>query len=393
MRDVGRRVGGCLAALGLALALASPAAHAQKVSFKDAKDDDNGPGKYTYPTDPVYKPGSFDLTGFTLKAHGDKVDLDVELAAKLEDPWKTGSGFSLQMVFVFIQTHPQKKAGGAKPGAGRPGRKPPGADKSGAGKAATATGKDAAGKPAEETAAAPAPADNAAPAETSADQAAGKPPAGSPETPTATGDKTATEKPAAKKTTGGKAGKTGAGTSGAGEKTAGWKPGITAGLPGLGIQFAPEDGWDRCIILSPLPASRVRSEVAAKAAALKDAIVIPARVRGSGRSISATVDRKALGPGDPTDWGYQVVIAGSDSYPAADSLLVRKVIETETQHRFGGADGACNPNVLDLLADDGEGEPEEVAEQHEMLQYECNPDGTPKHPATLKLVHLDKSED
>ncbi len=127
---------------------------------------------------------------------------------------------------------------------------------------------------------------------------------------------------------------------------------------------------------------------------MQDAIVIPARVRGSGRTISATIDRKALGPGDPTDWGYQVVIAGSDAYPAADSLLVRKVNETESQHRFGGGgDGGCNPNVLDLLAGDGVGEPGEVAEQHEMLRYECNPDGTLKKPATLKLVRLDKSED
>jgi carbohydrate-binding DOMON domain-containing protein len=344
MRDW-RRAGGCLVALGLALTLASPAANAQKVSFKDPKDDDNGPGKYTYPTDPIYRPGSFDMTGFSLKAHGDKVDLDVELAAKLDDPWKTGSGFSLQMVFVFIQTHAEKNEGGAKPAAGKPGgKKPPGGDKASSGKAA-ADKKAADKKAAAKTAAGNAP--------------AGKPPAGKPEA----------------------------------AKTAGEKPGITAGLPGLGVQFAPEDGWDRCIILSPLPASRVKSEVAAKAGAMQDAIVIPARVRGSGRTISATIDRKSLGPGDPTDWGYQVVIAGSDAYPAADSLLVRKVNEAESQHRFGGADGACNPNVLDLLAGDGEGEPGEVAEQRAMLQYECNPDGTAKKPATLKLVRLDKSED
>jgi carbohydrate-binding DOMON domain-containing protein len=326
MLDVWRRAGGFLVALGLALALTTQAATAQKVSFKDPKDDDNGPGKYTYPTDPAYKPGSFDLTGFRLKAHGDKVDLAVDMAAKLEDPWKTGSGFSLQMVFVFIQTHAEKKAGGGEPAAGKPGgKKPPRGGK-------TASGKDAGGKP-----------------------AGGQPDAA---------------------------------------KSAAEKPGFTGGLPGLGIQFAPEDSWDRCIILSPLPASRVGSEVEAKAAAMKDAIVIPARVRSSGRTISATIDRKALGPGDPTDWGYQVVVAGSDAYPAADSLLVRKVNETESQHRFGGgADGACNPNVLDVLAGDGEGDPEEVAEQHDMLQYECNSDNTPKKPATLKMVHLDKSED
>src|ERR1700674_990247 len=281
-------------AMGLALDAATPAAMAQKVSFKDSKDEHNGPGKYTYPTDPVYKPGSFDMTGFTLKAHGDKVDLDVEMAAKLDDPWKTGSGFSVQMVFIFVQTRAEKQAAAGKPEAA----------KAGAGKQ---------------------------------------------------------------------------------------KNGFTQGLPGLQIQFAPDDAWDRCIVLSPEPASRVRAEVEAKAAAMKDAIVIPARVKGSGRAISATIDRKALGSGDPTDWGYQVVIASSDAYPAADSLLVRKVAETESQHRFGGgSDGACGPNVLDVLAGDGQGEAGEVAKQHEMLQYECNPDSTPRKLATLKMIHVDK---
>jgi carbohydrate-binding DOMON domain-containing protein len=320
-------------ALGLALAATAPAAMAQKVSFKDPRDDDNGPGTYTYPTDPVYKPGSFDMTAFTLKAHGDKVDLDVEMAAKLEDPWKTGSGFSVQMVFIFVQTRAGKEAAGAKAGAEKAGGK----KKSGA--------HEAGGKPTDKAA---------------AGKAAGK---------------VAGAKPAA-------------------GKAAGEKHGFTQGVPGLQVQFAPDDAWDRCIVLSPQPAARVLAEVEAKAAAMRDAIVVPARVKGSGHAISATVDRKALGPGDPTDWGYQVVIASSDPYPAADSLLVRKVVETESQHRFGGGkDGECAPNVLDVLAGDGEGEPAEVAKQHEMLRYECNPDNTPKQLATLKMVRVDKDED
>jgi carbohydrate-binding DOMON domain-containing protein len=283
------------AALWVAAAAATPAATAQKVSFKDPTDDDDGPGKVTYPTDPVYKRGSFDMTGFGLKVRGDRVDVEVEMAAKLEDPWKTGSGFSLQMVFVFIQIHPRKPAAGKAPEVG----KAPGA-------------------------------------------------------------------------------------------------GFTEGPPGLGIQFAPDDAWDRCIILSPEPAARVKAEVEAKAAAMKDAIVVPARVRGSGRTISATVDRKALGPGNPAGWGYQVAIASSDPYPAAGSLLVRKVNETASQHRFGGGtDGDCAPNVLDVLAGSGKGEPQEVEEQHAMLQYECNADNSSKKLATLKLVHLQtkKEED
>jgi carbohydrate-binding DOMON domain-containing protein len=335
MGNVGWKLGTAALAMGLALAATSPAAVAQKVSFKDPKDDDNGPGAYIYPTDPVYKPGSFDMTAFTLKAHGDKVDLDVEMAAKLEDPWKTGNGFSVQMVFIFVQTRAEKPAGGGKAGAAKAGGKKKGGTQSAGSKAG--------------------------------DKAAGG------------------EKAAAGKAAGAKPAAAG--------KAAGEQHGFTQGLPGLQVQFAPADAWDRCIILSPEPAARVRAEVEAKAAAMKDAIVIPARVKGSGHAISATIDRKALGPGDPTDWGYQVVIASSDPYPAADSLLVRKVTETESQHRFGGAsDGDCAPNVLDVLAGDGEGEPAEVAKQHEMLHYECNPDHAPKMLATLAMVHV-KDED
>ncbi len=417
MGNVCWKLGTAALAMGLALAATTPAAVAQKVSFKDPQDDDNGPGAYTYPTDPVYKPGSFDMTAFTLKAHGDKVDLDVEMAAKLEDPWKTGNGFSVQMVFIFVQTRVEKPADGGKADAAKAGGK--NKKKGGTGtpgdKAGDKTGdKAAAGKPAaEETGAAATPAGAKTTAAEPEPGAAAEParahPA-QPDTEQAAGEKAAGEKAAAEKATGEQAeageapGEKAAGEKAAAGKTAGAKPaagkaagkphGFTQGLPGLQVQFAPADAWDRCIILSPEPAARVRAEVEAKAAAMKDAIVIPARVKGSGHVISATFDRKALGPGDPTDWGYQVVIASSDPYPAADSLLVRKVTETESQHRFGGAsDGDCAPNVLDILAGDGEAKPEEVAKQHEMLHYECNPEHGPKTLATLTMVRVDKDED
>jgi carbohydrate-binding DOMON domain-containing protein len=364
------KLGAAALALGLALAAATPAAVAQKVSFKDPHDDDNGPGAYTYPTDPVYRPGSFDMTAFTLKAHGDKVDLDVEMAAKLEDPWKTGNGFSVQMVFIFVQTRAEKPAEGGKAGAGKAGGKK---KKGGTGSA----GDKAAADKADAGNAAGGNADADAGEQAKAGEAQGK---------KAAGEKAAGETEAEH---------TAAGAKPAAAGKAAAKPhGFTQGLPGLQVQFAPADAWDRCIILSPEPAARVRAEVEAKAAAMKDAIVVPARVKGSGHAISATIDRKALGPGDPTDWGYQVVIASSDPYPAADSLLVRRVTETESQHRFGGAgEGDCAPNVLDVLAGKGEGAPEEVAKQHEMLHYECNPDHAPKTLATLTMVRVDKDED
>ena len=57
-------------ALGLTLAMV---AGAQEVKFKDPVGDDKGPGTYTYPTDSVYKAGSFDLTELNVTQKGDKV--------------------------------------------------------------------------------------------------------------------------------------------------------------------------------------------------------------------------------------------------------------------------------------------------------------------------------
>jgi carbohydrate-binding DOMON domain-containing protein len=78
------------------------AATAGDVKISDPKGDDNGPGEYVYPTDAVYAAGSFDLTKFELKDKGDNVEIAATVGAKLEDPWRMGGGFSVQMVFVFI---------------------------------------------------------------------------------------------------------------------------------------------------------------------------------------------------------------------------------------------------------------------------------------------------
>jgi carbohydrate-binding DOMON domain-containing protein len=93
-----------LLAVVLASAFLAAAASAQEVAFKDPVGDDDGPGNYVYPTDAVYKSGSFDLVGVKLKAGGDNLDVSVEVNSKLEDPWGMGVGFAVQMVFIFIDT-------------------------------------------------------------------------------------------------------------------------------------------------------------------------------------------------------------------------------------------------------------------------------------------------
>ncbi|HWM92052.1 MAG TPA: glucodextranase DOMON-like domain-containing protein [Thermoanaerobaculia bacterium] len=248
---------------GVALLLLAGTASAQKVSFKDPTGDDNGPGNYTYPTDGVYKRGSFDMTGFDVEAKGGKVDFDVTLNSPLEDPWRMGGGFSTQMVFIFIDN----KDGGSN-----------------------------------------------------------------------------------------------------------------EGVPGTNISFAPGDEWDYLVILSPQPPGTVKNEVGAKMASRQSSVIVPSRTKGAGRTLSATVGLDELGGGDPTTWGYQVVVQSNEGYPDKTDLLTRKVNEYEGQHRFGGGtDTDCDPHVIDILAAD-------AATQHAMLKYECNPDGSAKQMATLKMV-------
>jgi carbohydrate-binding DOMON domain-containing protein len=101
-----------LATLTLAASLLSlPALADGKVTFKDPSGDDNGPGTYKYPTDTVYKKGSFDITEVTVEKKGNKVDFNVTLGTQLEDPWRMGKGFATQMVFIFIDTDGKEGSG------------------------------------------------------------------------------------------------------------------------------------------------------------------------------------------------------------------------------------------------------------------------------------------
>ena len=88
--------------LSCALALSASLANAAPVSFTDPIGDDFGPGSYTYPTNPVYTAGSFDMTGFRVSEDGDNYKFEIDVAAPVKDDWNMGAGFDVQMFFVFI---------------------------------------------------------------------------------------------------------------------------------------------------------------------------------------------------------------------------------------------------------------------------------------------------
>jgi len=158
--------------------------------------------------------------------------------------------------------------------------------------------------------------------------------------------------------------------------------GFRDGLPGLNVRFQPASAWEKVVLLSPQNRPRLQSEVSTKAGALKAGVVIPKSTRVQGKTIIAVVDAKDLGGAPAKGWGYAVLMQSNEGFPASTDLLTRKVNELAGQHRFGGgSDWDCDPQVIDLVAAPGKGGADEVAAQHAMLQYTCdpnNPDGSPK---------------
>ncbi|MDY7093972.1 MAG: glucodextranase DOMON-like domain-containing protein [Acidobacteriota bacterium] len=92
----------CLIPAGSALA---------DVTFSDPTGDDHGPGDYVYPTDAVYTRGSFDLTELKVETKGKRATFEVSVNGNVEDPWGMDTGFSIQMVFIFIDTDGKEGSG------------------------------------------------------------------------------------------------------------------------------------------------------------------------------------------------------------------------------------------------------------------------------------------
>ena len=81
------------------------------LSIEDPTGDDHGPGSYVYPTDPVFSPGSYDLTGFELGVEGDEVVVTFDVAAPIQNPWGSPSGLSVQTFDLYVDTDPGEGTG------------------------------------------------------------------------------------------------------------------------------------------------------------------------------------------------------------------------------------------------------------------------------------------
>ena len=161
--------------------------------------------------------------------------------------------------------------------------------------------------------------------------------------------------------------------------------GHAEGLPGLNIGFAEDARWEKVVVISPQGNTRLKSEINQKAKSFKADIVIPLKVKASGKKLIATVSKADLGA-PAKGWGYQLVMQSNEGYPAKSDLLTRKVNQTVGEHRFGGGrDDDCDPHVLDMLAPPAAGGKDEIKAQHDILKaYKC--DGGPVH-AKLPMVY------
>jgi alpha-amylase/alpha-mannosidase (GH57 family) len=89
-------------------------------SLTDIVGDDYGPGYYRYATDPVFLPGSFDVTSLDVMLEkSEKLIFKVGMRGGLHSPWGGITGYSLQAVDIYIDTDGEPGSGVRRLYAGR----------------------------------------------------------------------------------------------------------------------------------------------------------------------------------------------------------------------------------------------------------------------------------
>ncbi len=83
---------------------ADPASAQILVSVEDPEGDDRGPGTYTYPSTTHLRPGSLDLTGFTVKSSDSLVHFELTFRALSNPGWHPEYGFQLTFAAIAVDT-------------------------------------------------------------------------------------------------------------------------------------------------------------------------------------------------------------------------------------------------------------------------------------------------
>ena len=81
------------------------------IAVNDMIGDDTGPGSYSYPTDDVFLPGSFDLVKFEAGTSGTDLVFSFQIDSELRNPWNSPVGLALQSFDVYFDVDPGRGTG------------------------------------------------------------------------------------------------------------------------------------------------------------------------------------------------------------------------------------------------------------------------------------------
>lgn len=84
------------------------------LSVDDPIGDDHGPGKYTYPTDGVFKPGVFDIKHFEVGYDQKYLAFKFTFAGPIPNPWGSPNNLALQTLDVYVDKDPGAGTGPRK---------------------------------------------------------------------------------------------------------------------------------------------------------------------------------------------------------------------------------------------------------------------------------------
>lgn len=171
--------------------------------------------------------------------------------------------------------------------------------------------------------------------------------------------------------------------------------GHTKTIPGTQVMIDPANAWEKVVFIDPHTIAKIHGEIKLKAADLKDDIVLPTKNKPIGKSIKSTVKKVDLGIAEDADiskFGYGILMLSATGFPGDWCVLMRRVNEYNGQHRFGnGADGAGDPNVMDMFAGNADGSDDEADLQYDMLndwESGMDPEETEDDVlTTIKLVY------
>lgn len=80
------------------------------LAITDPEGDDHGPGTYTYPLDPVFTPGAYDITEFAVAEDDNNLIFRITTRGGLNNEWGAPNGMGIHTVDIYIDA----KEGGAR---------------------------------------------------------------------------------------------------------------------------------------------------------------------------------------------------------------------------------------------------------------------------------------